>query len=373
MATVSMVTRHLLDRKGAAIADETLYGWVNAFSALLDQLGHRLEIMQEGTGWRKALPGGEPICAVPEDDPYAPFLPAVSQNLWEHSAGVSLAIYADPLLVYPQAHAASVALGWSLPLPDLPEDTSTGQWREEWLERIKSGLSTVHCVVANNSQFIQWAVSTWPGISHKLHYIPDWFDSAALAAGGSTPDEDPGDSARPQIIFACPALPRFGISETLRAVDVLRRRYDEFNFSFCGTVPEPTREQMERWFGDRPRCLLLPPGQAMYSPGDIALFPVKSGPVPVQQVLQALRSGAAVIGSMHGPLVDMIIHSHNGLLVKPVDTDLVEALGVLMENPALGLELGGRARPAGEMMSMDIWASGWSNLIKTLIGSESDD
>lgn len=370
MSTVCMVVRHLLDREGSSIADTILHGWINAFSSLLQELGHRLEIRQEGAGWLKALPGGEPVYAVPEQDPWAPLLPNVNQSLWEHAAGISLAIYADPLLVYPQAHAASVVLGQSIPVLDMSADTYTAQKREEWLERIKSGLSTVNRIAANNTQFIQWAVSTWPGLYHKLHYIPDWFEPADPVTEENILEKAPMNKEAPRVLFTCPALPRFGISETLRAVEILRRNHEGLCFIFSGAVPAPIRKQMQHWFDNRSCCLLLPPGQAMYRQGDIALFPVKSGPVPLQQVLQAMQSGAAVIGSMHGPLVDMIIHGYNGLLIKAIDSDLIEALSTLIEDAALRRKVGCRARLTRAALNRKTWVSEWSALLKTLIGGE---
>ncbi len=371
-ATVSLVVRHLLNREGSSVIDGPLYDWINAFSALLDDNGCGLEIRQEGTGWQKTLPGGELISAVPEQNPHAPFLPNLSQNLWEDTALVSLAIYAEPALVYPQAHPVSLTLGRSVPTRDLSTDTSTTANRWEWLSRIKLGLSTVNRVVANNTQFIQWVVSTWPGLDHKLHYLPDSFGSSASAAGGSLPAKGEPGAKLPRIIFSSPARPCFGISETLRTIDSLRRRYRELPFIFCGALPESLRSQMQFWFEQRSFCRLLSPEQAEYGYGDLALFPIKSGPVPVQAVLQAMQAGAAVIGSMQGPLVDMICHGYNGLLVKPVDTDLLKALERLIENPALRGKLADRARTTAVAFDRETWIEGWNILLNTLIGGEQD-
>lgn len=374
MATVSMVVRHLLDREGTALVDGELNAWVESFSALLKEQGHCLEIVQEGAGWNKVLPGGELIHAVPEQNPDACFQPNLSQYVWERGAAISFAVYADPLLVYPQAHSRSVILGQSIPTMERSADSSTEQLREEWRARIKAGLAAVNCVAANNTQFIQWAVSTWPGLAHKLHYIPDWLEPVLPAGDMSTGNShnSPVAAAPPRILFPCPALPRFGVSETLRAVEVLCRNQKEMEFCFCGAVNAHVRRQMQRWFDEHPCCRLMPPGEPAYGGGDIALFPVKSGPVPVQQVLRAMRSGAAVIGSMHGPLVDMIIHTHNGLLVKPADSDLIESLELLLDSDDLRWELGGRARLTGAVQSKQSWVAGWRALLKRLQGRERD-
>lgn len=372
MATVTLVARHLLNREGNIVADEPLYAWVKAFSALLKDAGHCLEVRQEGTGWRKMSPWGGPISAVPEQDPYAFFLPNLSQDLWEHATNISLAIYTEPALVYPQAHLNSITLGHSIPTPGVSGDTSTKFIRREWLARIKLGLSTVKCVVANNTQFIQWVVSTWPGLYHKLQYIPDWLGPPNPSTEVS-PEKSLTGNGPPQIIFSSPALPQYGISEALRTVDILHRCCREATFVFCGTLPAAVQRQMEHWFEQRSCCRLLTSEKANFNYGDIALFPVKSGPVPVKVVLRAMQSGAVVIGSMHGPLVDMICHGYNGILIRPLETDLFGALKVLLENPSLRENMATRARWTGAALDQNIWIFGWKALLETLIGEVSLD
>lgn len=371
MPLVSMVVRHLLNREGTAVVDQVLHDWIIEFMSLLEVNGLDLVVWQEGQGWSTMLPGGGQVCAVPEPNPHSYSLPNVNQVMRERSADISLAVYADPLFVYPQAHDMSITLGHSIPFPGKLADNSTEQERLEWIERIKLGLSSVNYVVTNNTQYIQWAASTWPGLSHKMKYIPDWFESERSI--GIVPDSTARSGEKIRIVFSCPAVPRFGISETLRSVSALLDQYPQLGFCFCGALPASIEKHMQKWMDEHLRSEMNYEEQAAYRYMDVALFPIKSGPVPVKSVIQAMGAGAVVIGSMWGPLVDLIIPDYNGLLIKPLDTDIIKAVQRLIENPGLRENLADKAQQTRKSFRKCAWESGWQSLIEELVRGKNND
>ncbi len=368
MPRVSMVVRHLLNREGSGVTDHVLLSWINEFSLMLEELGHSLEVWQEGKRWNKVYYGVGKVFAIPEKDPHAYSLPNVNQAMWESSADISLAVYQDPLLAYPQPHQVSITLGQSIPSPDMLADRSTPQTRREWKNQLMQGISSVNHVVTNNTQFIQWVISNWPGLSHKLKHIPDFLEpepSHDLIPKNMLPT---GDTVR--IVFPCPALPRFGTSEALRAVNALLDKYPQVEFYFCGILPPSIEKHMQKWVDQRPRCYLKGNEKINYNFADIVLFPIKREPVPVKSVIEAMEAGAVVIGSMWGPLVDFIISGYNGLLIKPTDTDIFTAIERLIENPAFRENLGIKAQETRKSFKKDIWKSSWQSLINELLRGE---
>ena len=359
---VLLLTRRLLNRGGTRVTDTILLAWLTHFARLLTQFDLQLEVWQEGGGWTKELANRFTVKAVPDRSPDLT-LAGVNQAMWEHAAAAAFAVYTDPLLAYPQAAPVSIILGHSIPTPDSCLDRSTGRQRQQWMAKIRQGLSTVDYVIVNHTAYIQWVMATFPGLNHKIKHIADCFQQLPPAA---TLHDAPALPAAARLLFACPALPQCGISETIRAVDYLMERIADLTFIFHGAVPEPLDKQFAGWFAERPRCWLKK-GPANFQFGDIALFPVKRGPVPVALIQQALTGGTAVVGSMLGALPDLIVHGYNGLLIKPLTGDICDAVVRLSEDHRWREKICRRALETGKALQPAAWEKRWRAIIEELV------
>ncbi|MDO9534378.1 MAG: hypothetical protein Q7J85_03375 [Bacillota bacterium] len=360
------LTRHLLDRRGTQIQDSIFLSWLEMFMRILEEFDLELEVWQEGNGWTKDLPGMFKIHSVP--DPSRDLtLPNVNQAMWEHSSEAVFAIYADPLLVYPQSVPVSIALGHYIPSLDLINNEFVEHQRKSWLAKLRQGLSTVDYVIVNHTPYIQWALASFPGVYHKIIHIPDCLHP--LSTSDSQIEKQSGEN-EVRLIFACPALPQFGVSETIRAVDSLIDRFDYLKFYFHGAIPKPLEKQMAGWFDKRPRCFLKT-DQPRFQFGDVVVFPVKRGPVPVFLVQQAMACGSAVVGSMWGPLVDLIIHQYNGFFIKPLDEEIYASAARLVRDIELRERICNHALETSKTLKHETWKKRWRTLIFELVGRRS--
>lgn len=96
---------------------------------------------------------------------------------------------------------------------------------------------------------------------------------------------------------------------------------------------------------------------------DIALIPTKGTEGTSLSCLEAMAAGCAVIASPVGGLTDLIIDGYNGLLVKPIPSDLIDAIELLINNCQLREQLGEKARETASAFSIERWREKWAKTI----------
>ncbi|MEA5392296.1 glycosyltransferase [Cyanobium gracile UHCC 0139] len=271
------------------------------------------------------------------------------------------------LIAYPELYAAPLLLGYGFDA-DLgdPSPALRAQWRRGNLMGLAAVADADACVVPT-----RFARDTFPPhLRSRFHVLHEGIALPA-AAGGSTslrleggPTLVRGD---PVITFASRNLePLRGFRSVMRALPaVLAARPDARAVIVGGTGsgygapsshPEGHKGELLALLGHRlplERVHFLPP---LAHRDLLALFRISAAHVHFSypyalswSLLEAMASGALVVGSANPPLDEVIQHGHNGLLVPFNDPDRLAdtLLSVLADPPAYAaMAAAGRATVA---------------------------
>jgi len=361
--TVGILTTNFFNPEGNRI----IYGGAERYgfelTRLLVDLGYRVRWWQIGTGWRKELMPGVEICTIPETKSDLLTFPNVNQHFYEQAMDVDYAIYFVTFLAYPQVLPRSISIShgifWDYPGFDFQ---LTGEpARKEWLRRMHIALSNPLKIVSVDTNTINWANATWPGLSHKFEYIPNFVD-----VNESCPRQaHPG---KVRVIFPRRLTYVRGLNETVRAAEVLTRKYPQVEFHLVGRGHTDRLEaEALKWASTHNNIFYYwQPPHAMaqiLSHMDIALIPTKGTEGTSLSCLEAMAAGCAVIASPVGGLTDLIIDGYNGLLVKPTPVDLIEAIELLINDVQKREALGEKARETAAAFSMERWREKWIKII----------
>ena len=108
---------------------------------------------------------------------------------------------------------------------------------------------------------------------------------------------------------------------------------------------------------------------AIHAVHDIALVPSIGSEGTSLSLLEAMSAGCAVVSTEVGGMSNIVLDGFNGLLIRPNQRDLFDALIELIDNPGLRDELGRHARETVQAsFSYDRWKSRWSSVLSSLSG-----
>lgn len=331
---------------------------------LLLELGYEVVWWQIGSGWEKEILPGVKIYTIPETKNEFMTFPNVNQHFYEQAVEMDYAIYFVTFLAYPQALEKSISISHGIfwDFPGFDRQLATEADRKEWLRRLHIALSGVQKVVSVDTNTINWINATWPGLYHKLEYIPNFVD-----LGNCRPRvEHPG---KVRVIFPRRLTSVRGVNEAARAAKVLTAKYPgkvEFHFVGRGHSDRLEAEAL-KWASENENIYYYwqPPHmmQELFRHMDIAIIPTKAAEGTSLSCLEAMAAGCAVIASPVGGLTDIVIDGYNGLLVKPTSNNLIEALDYLICNEDERRRLGENAAKVAEAFSLTRWKQRWQKVI----------
>jgi len=368
LAFVGIATLRLLDPRTQHVLDADRWRHATELTRLLLDLGHRVAWWQLGGGWRGELLPAVPIHGVLRGDCQLLTWPRACEDFLERAGGVDAAIYFDLVLAYPQVHESSIAVAHGIDCDDplFECQLPTAEERDEWKRRIEMAVRNPRKVVATDIGFIHWATATWPGLQHAFEYIPGF----AIPSWGVDRADHPLT-----ILFPGTLAPEHGISETIRAMEVLLARHPHVRFWLTGPGTPAVLKYLAAWVGRYPGARLDPrPLTAeLLREVDIVLFPVKSGHGPALACLQAMAAGKAVVVGYAGGLTGLVLQEHTGLIVRQTADDLVEAVEELLANHPLRESLGRNAQEAvANGFALEQWRKRWTRLIAQVFGWEGE-
>lgn len=179
-----------------------------------------------------------------------------------------------------------------------------------------------------------------------LTVIASGIDSLPYAA---IPQRTVAAAGQPVVFGLAGTLaPEKGVGELLRACAALRDTPAPFRLRIAGEgTARPTFEQEANRLGLRDRVEFLGAVRDMasfYASLDVFVLPSLGEGLPVS-VLEAMAAGRPVVASALSGIPEAVRHGVEGLLVPPGDVPaLSAALGQVISDPALRLEMGRRAR-----------------------------
>src|SRR5690606_27932342 len=154
--------------------------------------------------------------------------------------GIDYAVYFTTLLAYPRALERSVSIShgtyWDYPLWE--QMIPTEEHRREWRYRWKNALERVRRVVSCDTATIRFINGTWPGLSFKLEYVPNFVDMTEFY-----PPEPESEREVIRILYPRRLTAVRGINDTLAAISRLSAEYDNLEFHIVGRGHNDQRER----------------------------------------------------------------------------------------------------------------------------------
>lgn len=352
-------------------------------SKLLRDTGYDVSWWQPGGGWTARMMPEVPLNGVLSGAPQLFTWPRTADDFRERTAGYDFTLYFDFILAYPQASEGSIAVvhgvDWDDPLFEsrLRDEES----RAEWRRRLWIALTGPDRVVATDTNVIQWATTTWPGLQYKFAYVPNFVppEAASTPTPVATSDFGPATASTPAptsvpppgperpftVLSVTPLLPREGVADMTRAARKMLDAGDDVRFRFVGGATPPVAEYMERLAAQRPGLQWEPgfdPLQAM-DEADVVVFPARSGQSTSMHCLAAMARGKPVIVGQIGGLTDLVLHGHNGIVIRAGAERLVAAVTYLLRRPVERRKMGEAAREVADAFSLQRWRERWSAVV----------
>ena len=216
--------------------------------------------------------------------------------------------------------------------------------------------SEIACVDYN---FINWYRTQVKGIDINLYGIPNYANVPEVPAAR--------DNSKISIVFSRRLVEYRGTRLFADSIAEILRKHQNIRITIAGKGPD------EKYMRDK-----LAPFQNVeftsYSPDDsidfhsmhdIAVVPTVNHEGTSLALLEAMASGCAVIASNVGGMSNIVIDGYNGLLINPVQAELVEAIEKLITDEALRKYLADKAYETVKAgFSYEKWRSKWLKLIE---------
>lgn len=365
---IGILTSNFFDPAGQRL----IYGGAERYgielTKLLLDLGYEVEWWQVGSGWIRDLMNNVKIKSIPVTESPYETMPTLNQAFLERAVDIDYAIYFVTFLAYPQVKEKSISIShgiyWDYPSFDNLIDGDNG--RQEWLRRLKIALSGPDRVISVDTSTIEWVRATWPGLSHKFEYIPNFVDLAKFNPEGRKPilEQKPI-----RVIFPRRITTVRGINEVVRTAEIMTKEVKNLEFHIVGRGHhDQVEKELMKWASEHERIYYYwqPPEMMpeIYREMDIALIPTKAAEGTSLSCLEAMASGCVVISSYVGGLSDLVFNDYNGLLIKPTTQNLVQAIYSLFEDTDRAKRLSKNGVEVARAFSLDCWRESWKTVLQ---------
>ncbi|MGI6450662.1 MAG: glycosyltransferase family 4 protein [Desulfitobacteriia bacterium] len=365
MKKVALLTTNFFHPKGERIIMGGAERYQVDLCRLLRDLGFQVEVWQIGDSWTKEFDGIK-IHGLPVNKTEYNTFPELNMAFYENAMSYDYIIYFLLSLAYPIAREKSIAIShgvyWDWPGFDI--STGKQETRQEWLRRMGIALNGPQKLVSVDTNTINFFNATLPGYYHKWEYLPNYVDSELFCP----PEEAAQTHDKIRILFPRRMVPVRGVNETMRAAEILTKKYPQLEFHFCGRGHDDTVEMlMSQWAAKQERCYYYwKPFEMMpviYQQADIVLIPSRSTEGTSLAALEAMACGKPVIVGYAGGLSDLVIQEFNGYLIKPSVQNLVASIEELVQDSAKRKLMGRRGREIALNFDKKKWNKRWSAVL----------
>ncbi|MGC7871548.1 glycosyltransferase family 4 protein [Desulfosporosinus sp. SYSU MS00001] len=360
----ALLTTNFFHPKGERIIMGGAERYQVDFCRLLREMGFNVEVWQMGDNWTKEFDGIKIHGLSANKTEYHTF-PELNMAFYENAMSFDYTLYFILSLAYPLVREKSIGLShgvyWDWP----GFDTTTGKQesKQEWLRRMEISLAGPQKLVSVDTNTINYFNATLPSFCNKWEYIPNYVDIDLFC-----PLEEDLTNDKIRILFPRRMVPVRGINETMRAAEILTKKYPSIEFHFCGRGHDDTLEMlMSQWAEKQERCYYYwKPFEMMpkiYQMADIVLIPSRSTEGTSLAALESMACGKPVIAGMAGGLSDIVIDGYNGYLIKPSVQNLVSSIEELVKDPNKRRRMGERGREIAASFNKKRWDERWANVI----------
>lgn len=333
---------------------------------LLREHGYHVEVWQIGEGWIKEFDGVK-IRSIPVNkSEYHTYL-ELNTAFHENSLSFDYAIYFILPLAYPFTKKKSIAISHGVfwDWPGFEAIAGREEERREWLRRFNIALSGPQKLVSVDTNTINFFNATLHNHYHKWEYLPNYVDTDIFSPQ-VTKKEKEKEIVR--VLFPRRLVPVRGINETMRAAEILTKRYSWLEFHFCGRGHNDQAEMlMSEWVNTQERCFYywkpLEMMPEIYRQADLVLVPSRSTEGTSLAALEAMACAKPVIAGLAGGLSDLIFDGYNGYLIQPTIENLMDKIEELAQNKAKRELMGQRGREIALNFNKAKWTERWLKVL----------
>lgn len=230
------------------------------------------------------------------------------------------------------------------------------------VNRILDAISNLSTIVSVDTNTINWMRATQANLAEKFKYIPNFVNLNQFS-----PLENK-DKKKLTILYPRRLYGPRGFWLMKKLIPEFLEKYQHVSFLFVGKADLPEEKAVRNLIENYPNRVewyFLSPENMheAYQRADITVIPTIHSEGTSLSCLEALASGNAVIASDVGGLPNLIISGFNGLLIKPNENELRDALNTLIQNGDIRAKFSQNGRSVARSFSISHWRSQWKEVL----------
>ena len=213
-------------------------------------------------------------------------------------------------------------------------------------------------LVCVDYNFINWYRTQVKGIDIILHCIPNYAEVPETPAVR--------DDKNLSVVFSRRLVEYRGSRLFADSMAEILKKYPNLRVTVAGKGPEEQymRSKLESFPHVEFTSYDAEDSIKFHSNHHIAVVPTINHEGTSLSLLEAMASGCAVVASNIGGMSNIIIDSYNGLLINPLQSELVDAIEQLITNSSLRKYLADKAYETVKAgFSFEKWRDKWLKLI----------
>lgn len=296
------------------------------------------------------------------------FIDKQSKNYIYHTYNnTKLHIYSAFQECYPNHIGPSIGISHGISWDNRGNHYTDGKdcfWENK--KRYLDGAAYCHNLISVDTNTPNWfqTIDFEMG-NQKFHVIPNYVDVNEF--------KPRKDFLKPKekIIITYPRRlyePR-GLYLVLDIVEKILKKFDNVEFHFVGKGFDDNLKniyaKMEK-YPDRIKCYSKSPEEMkdVYAKTDISLIPTIYSEGTSLSCLEAMASGNLIIATRIGGLTDLVINGHNGYLIEPNSTDLLNTLEKVLNNFNNQEQIRKNGIEVAKCFNKKIWQEKWKTAIE---------
>lgn len=232
--------------------------------------------------------------------------------------------------------------------------------------RVFNAVRACDAVVCVDTNFINWLRTFDRGLSRKLRYVPNYFDSAQFSLREKRYDG--------KLVFLYPRrlYEARGIFMTLEVFDSVLVRHPGIELHLVGQADDDDRPAIQRFVDRHPQQvrwyeLDKDDMHKAYEESHVALIPTLYSEGTSLSCLEAMATGNAVIATNIGGLPNLVVDGYNGLLIEPEVAHLQAAVELLLQDRSQIERMAANGVAMARCFEKRRWEQRWQQIITEVV------
>jgi glycosyltransferase involved in cell wall biosynthesis len=196
---------------------------------------------------------------------------------------------------------------------------------------MKRWIGNADRVISVDTNTIHLMQMLYPIESKKIMFIPNYVDTDRFTY---TPKDFNGKF---KVLFARRISPERGYVEMAKACEILSKKYDDIEFTFCGKGHPQEENKLHSIIDKLPNVIhtnleheKMP---TIYEDKHVSVVPTTTSEGTSLSLIESIVTGTVPIATFIGGITDVCTHLHNSILIAPNSVDeIVNAVEYLYHN-----------------------------------------